>query len=234
MERSPSPALSSWSVRRAAPRRRTSTHCPFTMLASRRCEARRHARRLALAAAARSPRLGPLRCTLWPGRALPADAEPLASAGLERCVRLRSLDVSFNSLRAAEGLATLHDLRELKLYCNRLTSVGGLGALPSLATLLLQSNRLQPPDPASSSPAPSLSGLPCLSLVRIDNNPALGDAGVAALGLAALPKLTELDASGTGLTNTEALRGLAPTLETLRLDRNGLGRVAARRASASG
>jgi Leucine-rich repeat (LRR) protein len=151
--------------------------------------------------------------------------------GLDRCVKLRSLDLSFNALQTAEGLPPLPDLRELKLYCNRLVSISGLTKLPSLTTLLLQSNRLQPPD-LSAPPPLSLSGLPNLSFLRIDSNPALGDTGVAALCLAGLPKLTELDASGTGLTSLEAMRGLAPTLETLRLDRNGLGRVPIRGASA--
>ena len=140
-------------------------------------------------------------------------------------MKLRSLDVSFNHLRAVEGLEPLQDLRELKLYCNALTSVRGIGPSETLVTLLLQSNRLEAP---RSSGVPGLEGLPNLSLLRIDNNPQLGDDGVSALRLESLTKLTELNASGTGLTTTEPLRGLASTLETLHLDRNSLGRKAGR------
>ena len=39
--------------------------------------------------------------------------------GLSRCVRLRVLDLSFNALRAIEGLDALGDLRELKVYATR-------------------------------------------------------------------------------------------------------------------
>jgi len=145
----------------------------------------------------------------------PTDAPACNRSGLDRCVKLRSLDVSFNAIDAATGLEALADLRELKLYCNRLSSIAGVDrASPTLTTLLLQSNQLQPPPPTAAA-APSLSALCNLSFLRIDNNSSLGEAGLAALGLGSLSKLTELNASGTGLTSAEPLRGLSPTLETV-------------------
>ena len=43
--------------------------------------------------------------------------------GLSRCVKLRVLDLSFNSLCAIEGLDALGDLRELRLYANQIAHV---------------------------------------------------------------------------------------------------------------
>ena len=59
--------------------------------------------------------------------------------GLSRCVRLRVLDLSFNTLRAIEGLDALGDLRELRLYANEISHVCGLEGVPKLQTLLLLS-----------------------------------------------------------------------------------------------
>lgn len=138
------------------------------------------------------------------------------------CVRLRSLDLSFNALTSIEPLPTLPDLRQLKLYGNQIGSVRGLAGCPALETLSIHANRLQPGNGDSSSPGESLASLQQLATLRIDSNPRLGDGGVHALQLAALPRLTELNASGVGLTSTEALRGVR-ALTTLQLDRNRLG-----------
>ena len=70
--------------------------------------------------------------------------ELTSSVGLERCLKLRSLDLSFNSIRAIEGLELLTDLRELKLHCNRIERVAGLDSLRGLQTLMLHHNALAP------------------------------------------------------------------------------------------
>ena len=140
-----------------------------------------------------------------------------AMLGLARCVRLRVLDLSFNSICMIEGLEALGDLRELKLYGNAITHVGGLEGVLKLQTLLLHDNRLCP----SCAVGSALANLSNLATLRLDRNSLLGSEGLQQLKLAQLPALTELNASSLQLQSVEALIGLRQ-LATLELAHNQL------------
>ena len=73
--------------------------------------------------------------------------------GLAACTKLRMLDLSFNGLRAIEGLES-PDLRELRLYGNAIAAIGGLERNAQLRTLLLHANAL-----AGVAPVPDASPL---------------------------------------------------------------------------
>ena len=68
----------------------------------------------------------------------------VAACWLSRCVRLRVLDLSFNSIRSIEGLDALGDLRELRLSNNRIADIPlQITCLSKLRVFLLDKNGLE-------------------------------------------------------------------------------------------
>ena len=154
----------------------------------------------------------------------------VSSAGLDGCVKLRVLDLSFNALVTVEGLEALVDLRELRLYANRLTLVSGLESNTRLQVLLLHDNRLggavaegMGAGASTASAAARLVLLPRLahlSTLRVDCNPRLGPEGVHGLGLENLPALTELDAGGVRMGACPYVMAALQAATELKLERN--------------
>ena len=126
--------------------------------------------------------------------------------GLSRCVKLRVLDLSFNSLCAIEGLDACSTLRVLMLGKNLLRGMANLHCLTRLDVLDLHSNNIQKVE--------ALDGLGELRVLNLAGN------GVCVLEkLGCVPSLTELNLRRNNIERVDA--GDAPTcLQRLFLSNN--------------
>ncbi len=129
--------------------------------------------------------------------------------------RLRSLDVSFNSLASLLELSALGELRELKAYDNQLEDVESLPTTcPHLVSLDIRSNTLGPSLPKS------FRTLSHLQTLNVSNNSLTSLSNLTS----STTTLTHLDCSSNQLTNAHlSSLNLLINLQTLDLSQNDLG-----------
>uniref|UniRef100_A0A7S0UP06 Uncharacterized protein n=1 Tax=Polytomella parva TaxID=51329 RepID=A0A7S0UP06_9CHLO len=122
-------------------------------------------------------------------------------SGLEQCVNLKSLDVSFNNI-SSTGPVDCISLKELKLCANAISSVTGLQGLSNLVSLDLSSNRLE-----------DVSGLQYLRSLRSLDLSYNGLTDFSSLG-----RTTNLESLKATANRLTSLRGLEPCASLLFLD----------------
>lgn len=142
--------------------------------------------------------------------------------------RLKTLDLSCNSLKNAQDLSHLTDLETLNLNNNQITRVSDLSPLIKLRTLSLDENHLQSLEGLDRLTALKSLALSNNKLQRIDGLERLTgleelDLGVNNLncveGLRLLNALTRLDVSRNNLTNVQSI-GSLPNLRYLSIASN--------------
>ncbi|GIL65456.1 hypothetical protein Vafri_19251 [Volvox africanus] len=111
---------------------------------------------------------------------------------IDRCQKLKVLDLAFNQLKNVKGLEGLDKLKELRLSDNRLTSTSALQRLSDLHTLALDGNLLNQLE--------GLLGLRSLKLLNVSFNQL---SSLSSLGR--LTSLEVLHVAGNQLTDLEGL-----------------------------
>jgi Leucine-rich repeat (LRR) protein len=128
--------------------------------------------------------------------------------GLENHPSLTGLELSSNNLTSVAGLGRLPHLTTLYLDQNQLVSADGLGALPAITELHLRNQGWVEPSLRSIDELASLA-----TLAKLDLGYNQKVASIASIST--LTRLTELDASVCGLSNTVALKQLTNLIKLI-------------------